>query len=363
MPPTNGVSTPALAIPYLIPHTADAFGIRALARTGLRYVILKGMATTKPASPRHQPPTERAYQVAVGGSPHFGRQIATLLAGDGWDARYLNTRGWRPLPALRALQAARRAEALYLVGGQIARGSRPHALRLLIRRPTVMHWTGTDVLYARRTARRGHAVKLLRRGCTHWTGAPWHVEELATIGIRAVWLPHSAVEAPAYLPPFGEPFTILAYLRPGREEFYGAAAILTVAAALPDARVLVVGVERLAGAPANVRALGWVADMAGVYAESHALLRLPRHDGLSFMVQEALAFGRYAVWNHPFPGVHAVDSVPAATAHLRLLADRHAAGGLPLNEAGAAHIRERFNTARVRADLRRELATVIESHG
>jgi len=300
------------------------------------------------------------YRVAVGGSPHFGQQVAALLDGDGWRAAYLETRGWRPDAALRALRAARAADALYLVGGQIARGSRPHALRLLLRAPCVMHWTGTDILYARRTVRRGRAAGLLRHGCVHWTGAPWHVTELAAIGVHAAWMPHSAVDAPERLPAFPETFTVLAYLRPGRERFYGAEAVRAAATALPEAHVLVAGVEALAGAPANVRCLGWVADMPALYARSHVLLRLPAHDGLSFMVQEALAHGRYAVWNYPLTGAIPARDIDGAVAYLRRLAADHAAGALPLNVEGAAYVRERFAATRIRADLRRGLAAVIE---
>lgn len=300
------------------------------------------------------------YRVAVSGLPYFGRRMAALLSGDGWQATYLETRGWRPFPALGALWRARRAGVLYHLGGQIARGSRPHLLLSLLRRPCVMHWTGSDVLHAHAVAARGAVAARLRDGCLHWAGAPWLVQELAAIGVRAEWVPHSAVTGPERLPPFPERFTVLAYLRPGREEFYGAAAVRRVAVALPEAEVLVVGVDRLAEAPANVRCLGWVTDMAPVYAAGHALLRLAAHDGLSFMVQEALAWGRWVVWNHPFPGVVEATTVDEACARMAALAARHRAGCLPLNEEGAAHVRAHYHPARIRDDIRRRLAAVIE---
>lgn len=299
------------------------------------------------------------HRIVTGGLPYFGREVAALLDGDGWRARYLETRGWRPDAALRALRQARNAEALYQLGGQIARGSRPHLLALATRRPIVMHWTGTDVLYARRTVRRGHAARRLQTGITHWAGAPWLAEELRRAGVAATWQPHSAIDAPEKLPPFPEQFTVLAYLRPGRERFYGVAAVQRAAAALPEARVLVAGVEQLEGAPANVRCLGWVEDMPALYRESHVLLRLPAHDGLAFMVQEALAHGRHAVWNHAFPGVREVRSTEQAVAELNSLQVQHAAGRLPLNEGGAAHVRERYHRDRIRAELRAGLAQVI----
>jgi hypothetical protein len=304
----------------------------------------------------------REYRLAVGGLPYFGRKMAALLSGEGWQAAYLETRGWRPAPALRALRRARRADALYQLGGQIARLSRPNALLAVARRPCVMHWTGSDVLFARKVAERGAVAERLRRGCIHWAGAPWLVDELATFGVRADWVPHSAVAAPERIPELPDgPFTVLAYLRAGREAFYGAGAVCRAAATLPEAVVLVVGCARLDGAPANVRCLGWIAEMAPVYARCHALLRMTEHDGLAFMVQEALAFGRHAVWNHPFPGAVEAASAAAACDRLKELAGRHRAGTLAPNLDGAAHVHARYNPDRIRDDIRRRLAAVIEA--
>ena len=321
-----------------------------------------GPTGTPPTAPPEADRLPTAHRLAVSGLPYFGRRMAELLASDGWEAAYLETRRWQPGPALRAVRQARRADVLYQVGGQIARWSRPHALLTVVRRPCVMHWTGSDVLYARTVAARGRVAERLRGGCIHWAGAPWLAGELAGIGVRAEWVPHSAVEAPEQLPAFPDTFTVLAYLRAGREAFYGEEAVRRVAVALPDVRVLVAGCDRLAGpSPPNVRCLGWVQDIASVYARAHVLLRMAAHDGLSFMVQEALAFGRYAVWNHPFPGVLEAATDEEARAHIADFAARHRAGSLALNVAGARHVRERYNPQRIRDDIRRRLAAIIEA--
>ena len=304
------------------------------------------------------------HSVAVGGLPYFGRRLARLLDGDGWQARYLETRAWQPQAALRALGQARAADLVYLVGGQIGRLSRPHLLRMALRKPVVMHWAGSDVLHARQAHAAGRTATGLVRGVTHWTGAPWLAEELGAMGVCARWLPHSWVEAPAKLPPLpaagGAPFTLLAYLPARRAAFYGGAAVLRIATVLPEAQILVVGTHSLPWpAPPNVRCLGWVEEMAPLYARAHALLRLTHHDGLAFMVQEALAFGRPVIWSYPFPGVIQAATEDAAVAAVRDLAERHTGGVLALNEAGAAHVRERFAPARIRADLRAGLAGVL----
>jgi hypothetical protein len=198
---------------------------------------------------------------------------------------------------------------------------------------------------------------------THWAGAPWLAEELAPLGVTARWLPHSWVEPPERLPPLptpeASPFTLLAYLPEKRAAFYGAAAVFAVARALPDARVLVAGSSSLPGdVPANVSFLGWVREMTPLYVRVHALLRLPRHDGLSFMVQEALALGRYAIWPYPFTGAIRATGAAEAVAAAAELGRRHVAGCLSLNEAGAAHVREQYARDRIRARIRAALAEV-----
>jgi hypothetical protein len=305
----------------------------------------------------------RTRRVAIGGSPYFGRKLASLLSGDGWRAAYLETRGWRPDAALSALLSARRADVVYHLGGQIERFSRPHLLAMAARRPCVMHWTGSDVLYARDVVARGAVTEQLRRGCVHWAGAPWLVDELAAIGVDAMWMPHSTVDAPPAVPPLPAEFTVLTYLRPGREAFYGAGIVRRVATALPAARVLVAGVDELTEAPPNLSCLGWVTDMPALYARSHVLLRMPAHDGLAFMVQEALAYGRYAVWNHPFPSAIEALTAEEAVAAVADLAERHTAGRLPPNLLGAAQVRKESNPARIRDALRHGLLAAVEARG
>lgn len=302
--------------------------------------------------------------VAVGGLPYFGRRLARLLDGEGWRAQYLETRGWEPRAALRAARQAAASDLIYLVGGQIGRFSRPHLLKTLLRRPVVMHWAGSDVLHARVAQEAGRDTAALVEGVTHWAGAPWLANELRLLGVRARWRPHSWVDPPVALPPLPPAgtsrFTVLAYLPVTREAFYGGDAIVRLASAVPQIDVLVVGTESLPWpAPPNLRCLGWVAEMAPLYARAHALVRLPRHDGLSFMVQEALAFGRYAVWSYPFEGANQATSADAAIVIVRDLSERHAAGSLALNEAGAEYVRTGYSAGRIRADLHAGFAEVL----
>jgi len=78
---------------------------------------------------------------------------------------------------------------------------------------------------------------------------------------------------------------------------------------------------------------------------------MPEHDGLSFMVLEALSAGRHVIWNHPFGGVLEAGNEAEAGLHLRRLLAQHSAGQLALNEVGRDAVRDRYSPSRVREEI------------
>ncbi len=301
-------------------------------------------------------------RVLVAGLPHFGRQMAELIAGDGWAAAYVETgeRPWRHLATLA--RETLRADLVYLYGGQVERGSRPEWLLRATRLPAVMHWCGTDVLYARRAQQAGRASRFLRERVVHLAAAPWLADELRPV-VEAEYLPVASPAVPRDepAPPFPSRFTVLAYLPDQRAEFYGRDVAMFVARNLPQARVLVVGGSGgLALALSNVEALGWQRDLRPLWAETTVLLRTPAHDGLSFMVQEALGWGRHVVWIHGLPGVTEVRDAEEAVRAVQDLFARHQRGALGLNEEGMDHARAVFRPELVRAALRTRFAALLE---
>jgi hypothetical protein len=103
----------------------------------------------------------------------LGRRLAALLDGDGWQVRYLETRGWRP---------DRRWRCWGSTHGRVALSGRrtdpavqpPAPARLVARRPLAMHWAERRALRATRIVA-GRATASLVRGVTHY-GAPWLAE-------------------------------------------------------------------------------------------------------------------------------------------------------------------------------------------
>ena len=173
--------------------------------------------------------------------------------------------------------------------------------------PVVRWWVGTDVLNAAtQPGVRAHAQRVDRIVSANLAVAPHLVDELATIGIRARFVP--SVLDPALIPPtivrWGKSVRpILIYLPGTRKEFYRIDLIESVIASNPDLEFIVVADQShaLAIYP-NVESLGWVSDMRSQYNRAGCVLRLTAHDGLPRMLMEALLRGLYAIYSWPLEG-------------------------------------------------------------
>jgi hypothetical protein len=290
-------------------------------------------------------------RVVIGGLPYFGRMLAGSLATEGWDTQYLESPGRRPGAWLHTARAIAQADLVYLIGGQIQRGSRPDWL-VRLGRPVVMHWVGSDVSFAREVHAKRQVSDGLRRRPVHWVEVPWTGSELTSLGVAAEVVPLTSARLPSTVAPMPSRFTVLTYLPSARPEFYGRATVFRLAERLPGIRFLVAGSSRMRERiPANVEMIGWQQDMEPIYAESTVLIRQPEHDGLSFMVLESLAAGRYVIWNHEIDGVTHAASQDEAFDALTSLLERHERGELGTNELGRAAVARSYSIERIRSDI------------
>ncbi|MBK5189306.1 MAG: hypothetical protein JJD97_13775 [Gemmatimonadaceae bacterium] len=188
--------------------------------------------------------------------------------------------------------------------------------------PIVRWWVGTDVLNAiSRSEIRQNATRIDDIVAENVAVAPHLVEELATIGIRARYVP-SVIEtdlADVRVAEWtGVVKPVLVYLPGRRKEFYGLGEIETVIAANPDLEFLVVADETHAlSGYSNVQSLGWVSDMRRLYHHAGCVLRITKHDWLPRMLIEAMLRGLYAIYSWPLPGTweaHTSDDIHSALA-------------------------------------------------
>jgi hypothetical protein len=207
--------------------------------------------------------------------------------------------------------------------------------------PVIVIWAGTDVLAAKADPLHLELIKNYR--FTNVSDGPWLIDELRELGIDARYVPVTAIRPAAEIAEFPKEFNVLTYLPEPRREFYGERAVYDIAAAFPEIPFTVVGRgEHNPVAPRNVRFLGYVDDMQARLDRSSVLLRLPKHDGKSMLVLEALARGRHVIWNYDFPGVHYAAGVTDAVNILHDLKQAHDAGELTLNSGGYAYVTQGF---------------------
>jgi hypothetical protein len=252
---------------------------------------------------------DRDYVIMLGEEPNHSAPSLTLakaLAGLGIGVRFvradrLTRREW--------VEMVRSARAILLVTyGQIEVYVLSQlATAVAMDVPLVRWWVGTDVLNATtRPEVREHAQRVNRIVSANVAVAPHLVDELATIGIDARFVP--SVLDPELIPPtivrWGKKVRpILIYLPAGRKDFYRIDLIEPVIASNPDLEFIVVAdhTHALALYP-NVESLGWVTDMRPLYDRAGCVLRLTAHDGLPRMLMEAMLRGLYAIYSWPLEG-------------------------------------------------------------
>jgi len=148
------------------------------------------------------------------------------------------------------------------------------------------------------------------------------------------------------LPPMPKKFAVLCKLADDR--LYGSDILFRLAKDFPSVTFLIVPGENVepswllskVESVSNLVYLGWRNDMLDVYKQSTVLLRLTRHDGLSYMVVESLALGRQVIWSHDFlPFCHYVknyDEVRKALLQIQM--------DPQLNIEGADYVRRNFTS-------------------
>lgn len=165
-------------------------------------------------------------------------------------------------------------------------------------------------------------------------------EELRAIGIETKLLrllPQAIVSEVTALP---EESRVLSYWFDDRFDFYGGPIIFALARAFSETEFLIVQAsgKGLRDIPANVRFLGLVNNMPEIYRKCTCLIRMPRHDGLSAMVLEAMAHGRYVIYNHQVSFTNLATDYDTAYQALQEILNKREP-----NFAGAEYVKKNFN--------------------
>jgi hypothetical protein len=292
----------------------------------------------------------RPYRVVLHGLPYFCQKLRNLIQSDEWEVRFRGELSFRGLAA--HAQDAAWCDLAYTWGGRITMGKFLWVARCFRKKKIVILWSGSDVLHAREEFDKGRISPWVAEK-THWAVSPWVAEEVRSMCLPCEHVQVSFVPPVVNPPPLPRKFSVLLYVASvEKQDLYGWDRMIGVAEKLRSVDFTLVGLQQgqaLKGPP-NIRVHHRV-DMLSAFRQATVIYRPVRHDGLSFMVLEALAHGRHVLYSYPLPGCAQVTSVDAACKELERLRELHESGALGLNLAGIELIRRDYDPPRVQARL------------
>jgi len=184
------------------------------------------------------------------------------------------------------------------------RGPIIFSLMKLTRKKIIIHWVGSDVFQLFKSKKWVLLTKLTSKLVDkQLTVSPWLKEELSCFGVHTQIVPivPHVRQKVSKLP---EEFTVLAYLPEKRYDFYGGHIVEKLSDMFPSIRFFILANDgRNHKKRKNIKYLGSISHvkMSQIYKKTTVLIRMPIHDGLSNMVIEALAQGRYVIYSKNFP--------------------------------------------------------------
>jgi hypothetical protein len=301
-------------------------------------------------------------KILVHGLPYFGELFVNLMNGEGWDFRFYPDSGIGNLT--RMLTSLMACDVAYQIGGRVTLGKFLRAAKWLRKNKIVIHWVGTDTIDERLAFASGKVDQWVRLKLTHWAETPWLSHEVNQLGTSCDVVPLPGALLPERPAPLPRDFSVLVYLPDASlGVLYGLDSILRVAQQLPQVQFELVGLAKgsINEPPSNLRIHGHVRNMTEFYQRSTVVWRPVKHDGLSFMVLESLAHGRYVIWSYAFPGCIHAGSDEEARDQIVRLHQMHSDGRLHLNEVGLQIVREKYLPQNLKEQILLRLEKLLET--
>jgi len=306
--------------------------------------------------------TNGKRNVLVHGLPYFGNMFAQIMNSENWQFRFYPDHGIGNFAALAWQLSA--CDIAYQIGGRVTAGKFLWAAKQLKKRKVVMHWAGSDTLDERCHVALGKSDPWVTKELCHWAESEWMVKEVQDLGIACERVPLPSSTIPERVSPLPSKFSVLVHMPSVYLGYlYGLDRILQVSRNLPHISFELVGLKvgRIQGAPGNLRIYGRVADLSDFYRRATILWRPVRHDGLSFMVREALGHGRHVLYTYPLPGCVKVNDAKDAQKEIERLYRWHELGQLRVNQVGHQMVREQYAAISLKQQILTRLELLLQS--
>jgi glycosyltransferase involved in cell wall biosynthesis len=299
-------------------------------------------------------------KVLVHGLPYFGSGFARVMSGEGWEFTFYPDHGIANLAGLA--RALMRCDLAYQIGGRVTAGKFLRAAKLLNKKRIVMHWAGSDVLDERGFVALGKRVPWVVREIRHWAECEWMVNEVKELGLPCEPVPLPCSLIPEQASPLPDKFSVLVHMPTVELGYlYGLDRILQVARNLPQVLFQMVGLKagRISNPPENLRIHGRAKDLREFYQKASVVWRPVRHDGLSFLVREALGYGRHVLYTYPLDGCVHVSSADDGQEEIVRLFELHQQGRLELNRAGQHAVLRSYSCGALKQDILQRLEAMF----
>ncbi len=215
----------------------------------------------------------------------------------------------------------------------------------LFGKKNICHWIGTDVL----EIINNKSFQKIRYFLSKFIDVDIAVtenliNELKGVGIKSKLMPIVSNLDNIKIAPFSKKFTVLTYIPQNRLEFFNFEIILALIKKNPNIQFLILA-NSGEGLPKydNLKYIKWCEDASKYYYHTTVVLRIPKHDGLSLTVIEALASGRYVIWNYPFPYCHYsppdVDNIQSVLEEIRK--------NPVMNYEGSNYVKKNYSISRI----------------
>ncbi len=223
--------------------------------------------------------------------------------------------------------------------------SKRYIFTKLFRKKNICHWIGTDVFEILNDENLKKKFNLINKFIDINVAVTENlIFELKTLGIDSKLMPIVSNLDDINVVPFSKNFSVFTYIPENRLEFYNYDVILELIKNNPDVKFFVIansgkGLHKYD----NVEYVKWCNDVIKYYYQSTVILRIPKHDGLSLTVLEALSCGRQVIWNFPFPYCH---YSPPDFNSIQNILDELKKNPL-LNVEGSRYVKEKFSLSKI----------------
>ena len=299
----------------------------------------------------------RRKRVAVVGLPKFASELARKLSSFQSSVRlrsfdtYYNVKD-----KLAFIPYVLLSDIVYSINGTISNSS-VFNLALRLNKKLVIHWVGTDVIKAQKAFNQGTYNHEYINKAIHLCEVEWIRDELAEIGIKAEIQNFVVFDKEISEPGIPKKFSVLSYLYPGREKFYGIETLIEAAMRFPEIEFNLVGTEGYEKTtPSNMKFLGWVNDLSSRIASAGICVRFPEHDGLSSFVLESLALGKHVAYKYNYPHCIFCDSSEKIYRAIEVKYNEFKNGDLKVNSEASRFIETTFNKETIFSGLLGHLA-------